>query len=340
MIAIYSDFNDELRGLWRSLQDEYDALVFQTLEWCECAWNTFCAPKRGERLHVIVWRGEKGESPVLLPTFIDRHATLRFIGDAHSDCGDALYLPGGNLYWPFRKIAEAIVSDKHVSAVCLQKFRRDSASLGYLGVLFKGALVYRDHAYSWLLLPEGSDFIDGQHQLRAKDRDRINTIKREFSGYVLSILSSHKGDAFPKLVIARLLEDMKRSGLRSKGFFGDNLMDFAQRIFEAGLCEIVVLRKDGKDLALSFQLRRGKRNHCWIFLYCDGRLNTLHRVGYLEKIAPQGGVFDFGVGAYGYKLGTFRPALDCTFSIRWGRGFPQKAYAYARMIWRFLRMEW
>ena len=338
MIKIYHDFPGEVESLWRDLERDPKVLVFQTFVWCESAWRTFAGARKGRSVHIIVWRGDKGETPVLLPTFIDEHGALRFIGDEHSDAGDALYERNVNKHWAFKEIVEYIRGDRDVRSVALQKFRLDSEALQYLSVFMKDALVYRDHTYSWIEFPAGKGFMEGQVHLKAKDRDRIKANERKCSGSLVRVFSSMRRDAFPVERIEKMLDVMKATGARDGHFFDEKIMSFVRRLYDAGACEIVALSKGDIDEAISFQMVKGNRNHCWVFLYSDPQKNTMHRVKYFDEIAASGGIVDFGVGTYDYKMGTFRPALGCTFSLRWGRGLFMKMYAYARMLWRFLRV--
>ena len=79
--------------------------------------------------------------------------------------------------------------------------------------------------------------------------------------------------------------------------------------------------KDGAPQALAFRFRSGRdaspRWLSWICLSRDPHLVSALYLRYIEEKA-KGGAFtiDFGTGAYGYKLGTFRPQISANFTFR------------------------
>lgn len=339
MIRVYSEFSRELKAIWAALERHRHVSVFQTVAWCESAWETVCPREKGARLAVIVWTGGNGETPLLLPTFIDRKRRLRFINDEHSDYGDALYEPLTNKYRAFRETVEFIRGMKDVRAVAFQKIRGDSELLGYVGAFMNDATVYRDHAYSYVEIPGNADVGEGLAHFNAYDRKHFGRLLKKASAAVYEKMSFAAGAAFPEERIGELAEVMRGSGIRHRDFFDSRMMAFARRIYEKGICEIAALSYGGLDVAISFRLKKGRRSNCWISLYRDGKWNSPRLAADAKDIAGNGGgVLDLGVGFYGYKQEAFRPVSRIVFSIRWGRGFLEKCYAYLRMNWRFLRV--
>ena len=107
-------------------------------------------------------------------------------------------------------------------------------------------------------------------------------------------------------------------------FLSDDMIDFIQRLYEESVCEITVLRQNGTTEALAFRLLKGDHINFWIVLYTDPHLTSELYLRYMsEKTKKSSYVYDFGVGVYGYKLGTYRPSVNVTFSLR-----------YAKSLWR------
>jgi CelD/BcsL family acetyltransferase involved in cellulose biosynthesis len=339
MIKVYSDFSDELKTLWVSLERSLRVSVFQTVAWCESAWLTIASAEKGASLSIIVRVGQDGEIPVLFPTFIDSKKRLRFINDTYSDYGDVLYEPSVNKYHAFREIVEYIRNAKEIKSIALQKIKSDSELIGYMGSIMNDAIVYRDHAYSYVEIPKGIDICAGLAHFNADDRKHFNRLLKKSSNAAYERISYASGMDFPEERILKMVEIMRSSRLRRRDFLNSRMMEFARRIYQKGICEIVVLSDDGEDVAISFQLKKDKVRHCWICLYRIGAWNSVRLAADAKNIAEnEGGFLDLGVGFYGYKQETFRPESRIVFSVRWGRGFFEKCYAYLRMNWRFLRV--
>jgi hypothetical protein len=152
--------------------------------------------------------------------------------------------------------------------------------------------------------------------LKSKDRSRLNGINRKPG--ILKIANDINGDVFPKEEILHLRERMLVSGRRECTFFSDEMLLFIQKMYEEGKCEIALLYIDAVAVALAFRLLNGVRINYWIVLYEDKKAVTELYLKYMcEKSAERNYIFDFGVGAYAYKLSTFRPAVGITFSLNY-----------------------
>lgn len=340
MIRLYCEFDESVKAVWRGIEACAPISVFQTLGWCESAWKAMLRCDAGNRLWIVVWTGCEDEAPVLMPTFLDRHGSLRFINDAHSDFGDAVYMPDVNKHLAFKEIAEFIRSRREVKEVVLQKMRGSSELLAYMGVFLKGALVYRDLTYSFVDVPSaGGDFVESQRHLRVKDRQRLRYVARELSGDTLEIISRTGGSEFPFDRVMEMRDFMVRMKWRDDGFLDDAFVDFTRRIYELGLCEVVILSDGGTDLAVALHLKDGRTERCWVVTYRDPKWNTARLIKYFNSPLINGvSTVDLGVGAYAYKLGNFRPRLGCTFTLRLGRGVLRRIYSVLRMLWRFRRL--
>ena len=341
MVKVLDTFSDDVVSAWRKLENAPGSSVFQTLDWCRASWESLLAQRDGNRLHLMFWSGLDEESPVIMPTFLDKHGTLRFINDEHSDCGDAVYERGYNNFFAFKELTEAIIADRRVRSICLQKIRRYSEALGYFSVFLRGPLVYRDHAYPWLEIPHAEDFSSGQRHLRSRDRNRIAYCQREAASARVTVYSVQTGTVFPEDQIVMLRDLMRRKGRRDAKFIDKTMLLFIRRVYECGLCEVLSVSDGDEVMSIAILLKYRKSVLCWLMLYQDTKWNTYLHVLCLDKLARAGGcAFDFGVGMYDYKLRPFRPKLECTFSLRWGRGFFSRFYAYLRMNWRFIRVYW
>ena len=339
MIRIHCEFDESVKAVWRGIEACAPVSVFQTLGWCESAWEAMLRREAGNRLWIVVWTGCEDEVPVLMPTFLDRYGSLRFINDVHSDFCDAVYVPRVNKHFAYKEIAEFLHCRREVKEVVLQKLRASSELLAYLGVFLKGALVYRDLFYSFVDVSGGGDFVESQRHLRVKDRQRLRHVAKELSGDTLEVVSRAGGREFPLDRVMEMRNYMVRMKWRGDGFLDDAFVDFARRIYDLGLCEVVILSDGATDLAVALHLRDGGTERCWVVTYRDPKWNTARLIKYFNSPSINGiGTVDLGVGAYAYKLGNFRPWLGCTFTLRLGKGVLRRIYSVLRMLWRLRRL--
>lgn len=297
-----------------------EATVFQTQEWISAAWAHLL--KDGEnRLWVAKWTQEKSESFVLFPGYIDQKGCLRFINDTHSDMGGCVVTPGAKVHYAFKEIAEAIKEDKRIKSVWLQKMPGGSETLDALGVFLKGAVIYRDNAYSWSESEKCEDFIVAQAQLKSKDKADLKAIRRKVEKDCSLEVLKGGTDQYPGEIVSALVEHMKAEN-RSDAFFPKGMLEFTREIFAAGLSDVMILRRAGEAIALNFLLKKGEEYLSWIFLYTDARASSMMYVKYLTERAKESAFrFNFGVGVYDYKIGSFRPRTKLTFSLRYHKSF-------------------
>ena len=132
---------------------------------------------------------------------------------------------------------------------------------------------------------------------------------------------------------------MRVQGRRTADFLPDAWIDFAERLYAAGAAEVPMFFKDGAPQALAFRFRSGKaespRRLSWICLSRDPRLVSALYLRYIEEKAKnEAFTIDFGTGAYGYKLGTFRPQISANFTFRASKTHLGRWCDMARMLAR------
>lgn len=327
VIETIDDFS-ALRAIWEKLDQNPNLRIFQTYKWCRAAWDECLSKENRNRLWILKWYQEGKEDIVIFPFYIDSKGCLRFIMDTHSDACDSVYSEGSiNRYWVYKEAADAICKNRDIKNVFLQKMPSGCEALGYFPINLAGSVTSRDNAFSWLYSPQTDSFISGQAQLRRKDRDRLKAIGRKASGLRFDILSIDGGGAFPEAAIRRLRSRMVGLRRPNDTFLSDDMIAFIRRIYQDGKCEIPILSDDLGVHALAFRLLNGTRINFWIVEYDNHQLVTELYMKYMEAKARLGAcIFDFGVGSYGYKLGTYRPALGVTFSIRYSPSIVRQLY--------------
>ncbi len=315
-----SDSFATLETDWRHLEADSKMKVFQTFDWCRLMWTERLSSNKANRLWILKWENESSHDTVIFPFFIDGRGCLRLIMDASDSC-DAVYLPGGNRCWCYREVAKVINDNDNIKAVRFRKLNGDSELLHYLGVFMGGCFIVRDNAFSWLKVEVSDDFIAHADHMKSKDRADLKAIRRKADQhYRLSILSRAKGNEFPSADVLRLSKLMSEKFSRADGFMSGAMLNFIQKVYALGLMEVALLEDAEGTQAINFILVKDSNYLSWIFLYANPRASTELYVKYLsEKKDPQKYIFDFGVGVYSYKIGTFRPQVNVTFSLFFGK---------------------
>ena len=307
---------EALKEEWERLEQNPEMRIFQTYAWCRHAWEWCVSKEEGAKLWLLRWSQAGREDTVIFPFYIDGRGTLRFIMDRHSDVCNAVYGERGNHHWCYKEVADLVLSVAEIKSVSFAKMLGESECLNYLAILLPGSVVNKDNAYSYLVSPKTNQFITSQSQLKSKDRSRLNGINRKPG--ILKIANVINGDVFPKEDILRLRELMLASRRRECAFFSDDMLIFIQKVYEEGKCEVARLYVGDVAVALAFRLLNDVRINYWIVLYEDKKTVTELYLKYMcEKATERNYVFDFGVGAYAYKLSTFRPSVGITFSLNY-----------------------
>lgn len=337
VIETITDF-EGLKAEWERLEKNPRMRIFQTYAWCYGAWKTFLSGERGAKLWILRWHQDGKQDVVIFPFYIDGNGCLRFIMDTHSDICDAVYLEGGNRSAVYKEVAEHILSEHRIKSIWLQKMYGEAEALRYLGVFLPAPIVYKDNAFSWVCSAKCEDYIANQSQMRSKDKADLKAIRRKADKYELDILSASKGDPFPEEKIFGFRKEMLENTAREIAFLPDALVDFSRHIYESSCADIITLSEQDKIVALNFLLKKERNFLSWIFLYTDPRTSTAMYAKLLTRLAQEEAFeFNFGVGVYSYKIGTFRPETGVTLSLRCGLTLWRHLKCAIAMNYRFVK---
>lgn len=299
---------DSLRDVWDGMaRDE----AWNSFLWCREVWKC-----QAGGLRVLVWR--RDAQCAIFPFFVDGRGALRLIGDELSDGGDVVCDRNANLYWAFREAADAVKEMNDVKRVWLMKMPADSPLLAHWSAMWPQCVVFKAPSATFLDVPQTYDVVRALPGLKRKDHGRLVAIARFADGYSFELRA---GCDFPRAEIEELRAAMRAQGRRDAEFLPDAWVDFAERLFFAGVAEAPMFFKDGAPQALAFRFRSpnaaSSRWLSWICLSRDPRLVSALYLRYIEEKAKSGTfTLDFGAGAYDYKLGTFRPRISANFTFR------------------------
>ncbi len=309
-----------------SLAAEWNALaagahVCCSHAWCTAAWECVQGREKGCRLRVLRWTREGTDEAAIFPFFVDGSGTLRLLGDSFSDAGDALCRGATCRYWMFKEASDAVRDMPDVRRIHLMKLSGRSPLLDFWSAFWPTCVVYKAPPRTFVDVPRSDDAISALPGLKSKNRARLKALHREVSGMPFRVLSRACGDEFPSGLVERLRATMVASGRRRGDFLADDMTAFARRLFDEGVCEIPVLGDDDGSQALAFQMvgsdDGAASSLSWINLDSDPKLLTGLYLRYIEEKSRVAGLrFDFGTGAYAYKLNTFRPEARANYTFR------------------------
>lgn len=320
VIDTIEKFDAEER-IWKSVETNPAMLIFQSFDWCRAAWINVISKVPSNSLWVLKWSQDGRDDVVYFPFYIDGKGTLRFIFDSDSDALNSVYSSADiNRHWCYREVADMIIKESRIKSVWLQKMRGGSESLNYLSVLLRGGLVYKDNASSCLHIMQSNDFIKSQQHMKSKDRADLKGILKQAGKYSLRVVSRQDGNLFPEKELVELRDYMVQKGWREGACFDESAIAFSKDLFERGRCDVAVLEDSDGIQAANMILVKGGTLLSWVFLYKNPRASTLLYLKFFsEQEHDKPYVFDFGVGVYSYKIGTFRPSVENTYSLRWSK---------------------
>ena len=310
------------------LRPEWDALVaanpklrvFQTFDWCFEGWIRCYAWRPGASLFIVRAVRENHEEKAIFPFWLDGKGRLAFLMGQFSDVCDAIYAQhDSNWHLFYNDVIEFLLRDKRVRSIALSHLEADSECLAYFGVLWPHARVTRMDAYSFLSLKRQQDFPEGLGFLSPSDRSRLRKLLAQSTTQTFQLFSRENNNSFPRAELLALRQRMCDEKLRVPAFFPLEAFEVVSHMYEVGLCEIeAFVNADGSFEAAAFRLCNQQKSHInfWIMLYRNPRDTTLLSVRYMaEKLKERDSIFDFGTGAYSYKLGTFRPRVVHLFAV-------------------------
>jgi len=312
MITIYSrkeDF-DTLESIWNELYTKSDKVTpYQSHSFCRSA-----LPLLSGELHITVWT-RKGITLAIFPLYLDKHRTLRFINDRHSDfCGPIIAKEAIGDFHMCEEISNHIKESKLIKRVRLENMRYDLFQTS-LQFQLKGSLLYSYSRYSYFNVPKaGTDksAIDSLCQLDKKEKYRLKNIasKMEKAQAEWRSFDADKHDVWPEDLIKTLTDSMIKAGIRKKRYFSAKYLSFIKGVYQSGALLISATYLNGQPASTNLYLKNKTEYIDWMAFYTEPSNNTWNLLQFLTWLHNNtGGTLNFARGIYMYKLHNFRPAL-------------------------------
>lgn len=308
--------SEEFRTLemrWNELFSGNDKhRFFQDFQWNFGIWTRLGRNDR-DQLFIIHATRDGHEEELILPTYLDSQGVLRYIGEQYSDVlGPICLTHQGNWHTFFKDLIRFIEDQVQICDVRLVKMEADSEFLQFLSVYYKkhAAMIAPTNTYSYLSTRKGEDLSSAFSHLNSKERSYLRSLVKKYDDCSFLVLSKSRGDVYPVGKIQALRDWMVENGQRNMDALPDALIDLAGEFYDRGQCELAVYEKDNEFELVSYRLfdRRDGYINFWIVIYKDPQMPTAADVRYILETIPNGNhTYDFGTGAYSYKLGTFRP---------------------------------
>jgi hypothetical protein len=116
---------------------------------------------------------------------------------------------------------------------------------------------------------------------------------------------------FPKDKIIQLKKKMILNGVRNSSFLDDNLLLLIENMYNAGKLLISSIDIDEELSAISLIFKYNNQYSFWVDLYDNKQMiNLYHNTLFIKHITEESNaIFNFGRGAYNYKIQNFRPEI-------------------------------
>ena len=297
---------------------------FQTYDYVCHAWEY--VSNQAKCLHIIVYIRQKDKMALaIVPCYIDKKKTLRFINDSHTDFCDIIVRSDAIAdYHLWSEISDSILSCDLIQKVNLINLRASSYLLSNLKYFISPSTVYSNNAYTSCplsIIDSSQPVTDALICLRSKERARLKNVYTKIHADKLCVYDANEGKPFPNGIVDDIVKQMVESGWRTYQYFNENMIALFRDLYDAGLLQIHLTRKDEIMLAANLWLYDKEKTEYidWIAIYVDKERNLDNLLQSIHYIAQQGGTVNFGRGTYKYKMHNFRPEIHNLYTLRWSR---------------------
>lgn len=329
MISVLSTVEeiDIIRDRWNDimLDRSSSATPFQTADYVLASWN-FLNHKGCELYILCYYRQLDSSLQAIFPFYVDKHHTLRFINDEHTDfCDCIISNESVGDYHLWQDVSETIAHNNSVRRICLMNLRCDSPLLPYLRYFLRPAIAYCSNSFSVLNvnpLVGDEHFLDSIDSLNSKERAKLKNVWRKMpDNCSLRIYSREVDIVFPRRELDDLVSAMVSQGLRSYDYFSDTMISLFEELYAAGLLQVYFSMLGDTPVAANLCLidKTGDIIIDWIALYKDKRNNLDNLLQIIGYISQNGGSINFARGVYKYKIHNFHPMIYDLFTLRWSK---------------------
>lgn len=280
------------------LEGEYS--IFQSFQFCYNSLNKKSKP-------FIICLESKGKINQIWPLeFISNR--LRFINDTHADFCDIL------------SASESVVAQEYLKENnLLGKLRlRNLKQKSNIDNVLKNLCFYTRSisvAYSKISLNKTESFPDNFTHFVYRQRRRLKRILKKYSADYK--IYERCNDSFPIEEILTLRNEMIEDKTRNEGFLDADFIDLAKKLYNANNLIVSMIKSDNEVLGVSLIFRDRHNYSFWVDLYNNQPMvNLYHNIMFIKRITHKNdAVFNFGRGAYNYKIQNFKPEIYSLYEL-------------------------
>jgi len=293
-VSVISDKKQLLtiKDSWNDLFKEGNYSVFQSFDY-----NYFSSKKEV----FVVCLFEEGELLELWPLWKVNNK-LRFINDVHADVCDVLSRTSSSA------IIDFLSDMKLTNKLKLKNLTNDSIAINKLNNLSYFDLSNQIN-YSVLKLEQTYNFPANFHHFIYRQKRRLKRILKKYSS--THSIYQINNSPFPKDKIIQLKKKMILNGVRNSSFLDDNLLLLIENMYNAGKLLVSSIDIDEELSAISLIFKYNNQYSFWVDLYDNKQMiNLYHNTLFIKHITEESNaIFNFGRGAYNYKIQNFRPEI-------------------------------
>jgi len=332
---------------FEALKDKWDCLfaanprlrVFQTYEWNRIVWEKYHNVELPDETLYIVHAVHDGKlkQETILPFCRSKNGVLHFIGYMMADVLDAISPAHvDNWHCFYAEIIEFLKEQKDVADISLWKMEGISEVLLYFGAHWPYAKINHQETCSYFIAEKDASIESAFPHLDSKGRSNLRRISKKFPELDFKVYSKDRGCEFPREQLLDIRNHMIENGLRVYASCPDSYIESMEGLYHLGLCEVSSLNNENGQFQYSaFRLIARDHVNFWVVFYRNGALTTVGDVKYfLEKTHEGCYCYDYGTGAYSYKLLTFRPLIVQLYSVE---GHPLSLSNLVRDVINLLR---
>jgi hypothetical protein len=298
-----------IKESWNSLFRKGEYSVFQSFVYCYSSLSITSHP-------FIICLFQEDTIKELWPLEMINNK-LRFINDTHADFCDILSETENSL------VKEYLIVNNQIGRLALKNLMKDSKVIKKL----KKTAFLNVHAsvgFSILSLLKTESFPSNFTHFVYRQKRRLKRILKKFSSEHL--VFDNKSKIFPKKDVLDLRNIMIAKGNRSCSFLDNNFLLLAEQLYNSGSLILSVIKIKGDVSGISLIFKNANRYSFWVDLFDDKQMvNLYHNTLFIEDITKNSdAIFNFGRGAYDYKIQNYQPEVFELFELNTFENMPEK----------------
>lgn len=322
---------DALESGWSTLHEAAGGTLFQGWAANRVWWRLTVPRDPKARLHIVTCR--QGEAlKLVLPGWLDRKGTLRFLQTGSADCLDVLCADPTSCQGAVQDLAEHLQRCSDVRQIRLTNLPAGSQVVRLFPYFFarKPHFIFQSDSIARI----DRHLHDAVRVLRHLGSKRANDLRnlRTRVATRTDLLETATAP-FPEAELRDLLGRMEKAGERKAASYA-TLLPFCAALYELGKVRVArQVADDGAVRSLSALVALcPAEDMVWLDFYDPGvkHVNLKNYVDILDLMRQEGRSLNLGTGAYPYKIRNFAPELNSLYTFHYDRSRTRFVYYFLR----------